>query len=157
MSKTKLPSQIASPNLQDFTQNDLSKSYDGVALRKERYVTPKGVKGETAVFFRVSARQLENDTSGKLEGYTKVAKSHVDNVLIKQWKSNPKFSGYSLETFLGFFAAQEQGNIRKSSDKLISANSFSRLNQDKKWISEQKLVRFVDDYNTQIPEKFQTR
>jgi hypothetical protein len=139
---------IVSPNLVKQNQNGDAGGFDTVGIRKENYVTPQGVKGETKVIYRVTAKQMQNGDISELRSVAAKVKSFIVDAF-----SRLKIPSAKKETLMRFLGARMQGNHSQSSTEFISANNFSEANKKLFHIPVEKQVRFVDGANTEIPRK----
>lgn len=144
MTKALLPRMIANPNIGRTDQNSLENAYDVVSARKEKFVTPNGVKGKTLVFSRVNPEKISNNP-GSAQGLEKATRFVESS--IQRLKASPELKARMRSLLF----AQVRGNITNSSERFISADGFHLANQNRFNLPEGKLVRFVDSANTEIP------
>lgn len=142
-----LPSIIINPNITPAKASGGSfriQGFDLAGARHEKFITPKGVKGDTLIYFRIKVEQLHADGATKLEEHAKLARS-----LIAEKIDRSKIPDEHKTTLLRMASANIRGNIRNSSSEFLSADGFAglRVHQD----AAAKLVRFVDAENSEIP------
>ena len=145
MKSAGLPPKIVNSNLQRSNHDGLNTAYDVVIAKTEKFITPRGVKGKTTVFSRISPDQLRDDKNGGLRAAATKARCFLEEKIAALKCAQDK-----KDRLLSLLSAQVEGNISHSSTEFFSAD---KVNVSAKLfeIPEAKLVRFVDASNTDIP------
>lgn len=147
VNKAGLPPVIANRNLYQSGGDALDTAYDVVIAKAEKFVTPREVKGKTIVFSRISPDRIKADQTGSLHAAGTAAKSFIETAIGKL-KSKPA----QKKRLADSLAVQVKGNIRESSKAFFSADSMN-IAKNLLHAPQAKLVRFVDNANTEIPAK----